>query len=114
MTNNPPKHLRPATAKWYRRVLEDFDLEEHHRRILLCACESWDRCEAARLALAKHGMTFDDRFGQPHARPEIGIERDARLAFVRCLRELGLDVTEPNENRPPVMHGNHRLRMESR
>ncbi len=59
---------------------------------------------------AKHGTTYDDRFGAPHARPEIGIERDARLAFVRCLRELGLDVSEPGESRPPVIHGNNSRR----
>ncbi len=110
MSNEAPKHLKSATRGWYRSVLDEYDLEEHHRRILVCACEAWDRGEAARLALAKRGMVYDDRFGAPHARPEVGIERDARLAFVRCLRELGLDVSEPGESRPPVVRGNNARR----
>jgi phage terminase small subunit len=91
----PPAHLRPATRKWWKAVVADYELEQHHVRILTLAGESWDRAEMAREALAEHGMTFNDRFGQPHARPEIAIERDSRIAFCRCVRELGLDVGEP-------------------
>ena len=99
-----PGHLRPATRKWWREVIATFELEEHHRRILLLACESWDRGEAAREALAEHGMVYLDRFASPKARPEVAIERDSRIAFARLLRELGLDIDEPAESRPPVIH----------
>jgi len=104
------KHLKAPTARWYQSVLAEFALEEHHRRILLCACESWDRCEAARLALKKHGMVYADRWDAPRCRPEVAIERDARLAFIRCVRELGLDVSEPGESRPPTIPGNNSRR----
>lgn len=97
----PPKHLRPSTAKWFRSVVEEFDLEPHHVRLLALASEAWDRCQSAREVIDKDGMTFDDRFGQPKARPEVGIERDSRIGFARLIRELALDVDAPGENRPP-------------
>jgi phage terminase small subunit len=91
----PPAHLRPATRKWWKSVCADYELEQHHIRILTLAAEAWDRAEMAREALAQHGMVFADRFGQPHARPEIAIERDSRIGFCRCVRELGLEVGDP-------------------
>lgn len=102
----PPRHLRPATKKWWRRVVGDYSLEDHHLKLLQAACESWDRLTQAREALAEHGLTFTDRFHQPRARPEVAIERDSRVSFARMLRELALDVEPPGESpRPPVMPG---------
>lgn len=101
----PPKHLRKPTAAWWQLVSDDFELEPHHVRLLTLACEAWDRATQAREALAEHGLTFEDRFGTPRARPEVGIERDSRIGFVRTLRELGLDIAEPDESRPPAIRG---------
>lgn len=100
MKPNAPTHLEPATRKWFAQVLKDYELEEHHIKLLTLAAEAWDRCKQARKAIAEHGLTFDDRFGRPCPRPEVGIERDSRIAFARLLRELNLDVAPP-ENRPP-------------
>jgi len=106
-TAKTPGHLQPATAKWFEHVLGDFMLEAHHKRLLLLAAESWDRGVEARKAIEVNGLTFMDRFGQPHARPEVAIERDCRTAFARLLRELALDVYEPGDDlRPPVITGN--------
>jgi phage terminase small subunit len=91
-------------------VLDEYALEPHHVRLLTLAAEAWDRGAMAREALKEHGLTFNDRFGAPHARPEVAIERDSRIAFARLLRELALDVTEPEENRPPELRGNAALR----
>ena len=110
----PPAHLRAPTARWWRSVLSDYELEEHHRRLLTLAAEAWDRTQQAREALKKHGITYRDRFGQPHARPEVMIERDSRLAFARLLRELALDVCAPDEVRAPVIRGNARLHIAGR
>jgi phage terminase small subunit len=100
----PPKHLRAETAKWFQSVTKDYELEPHHIRLLTLAAQSWDRAEQAREALAEHGLTFEDRFHQPHARPEVSIERDSRIAFARLLRELCLDL-EPPTSRPPALGG---------
>ena len=83
------------------QILDDYELESHHSRILLLAAEAWDRGLTARQIITRKGMTFEDRFGQPKPRPEIAIERDSRLAFARLVRELGLDSEELDAPRPP-------------
>ncbi len=105
----PPQHLRPPTRAWFAKVTTDFDLEQHHIRLLTLAAECWDRAQQAREALADHGLTFNDRFGSPHARPEVAVERDSRTAFARLLRELDLDVAPPAQaGRPPSLRSNRR------
>jgi len=105
MTKNSPKHLRAETRKWWLSVIADYELEPHHTRLLSMAAETWDEYVAAREAVKKHGMVYADRFGQPKARPEIAIERDCRVGFARLIRELGLDLGEPDEVRPPRIVG---------
>jgi P27 family predicted phage terminase small subunit len=97
-----PQHLTKKTRSWWRQVVNDYYLEDHHIRLLTLAAEAWDRCEEAREILAAEGLTYLDRFDQPRARPEIAVERDSRLAFARLLRELDLDVEPPaGAPRPP-------------
>ena len=94
-----PKHLKPATKQWWNGVVRTYVLEPHHLRLLSLAAEAWDRGQQARQVLAKQGLTYVDRFGQPRARPEVAIERDNRLSFARLLRELCLDVEPPPDAR---------------
>ncbi len=102
MTIRAPGHLARPTRAWWRSVVADYILEEHHVRILTLAAETWDRGQQARAALDELGLTYLDRFGQPHARPEVAIERDSRVAFAKLVRELDLDVEPPKEApRPP-------------
>jgi hypothetical protein len=104
-----PAHLKPATQRWFAAVLDEFELEEHHVKLLTLAAESWDRRVAARTALDTLGLTFTDRFGAPHARPEIAIERDSRIAFARIVRELDLDVApSAAPTRPPTLRSNRK------
>ncbi len=101
--NGAPKHLKPATRRWWESVTVEFQLEEHHRRLLTAACEAWDRAQEAREAIAAEGLTFEDRFGQVRAHPAVAIERDSKSLFSRLLRELALDNEGPTEqySRPP-------------
>jgi phage terminase small subunit len=102
-----PAHLRPETKKWFASVLADYELEEHHIRLLTLACENWDRATLARLAIAKHGLTFEDRFGSPRKRPEVSIAEAATIAFARLARELDLDCGSPaTPSRPPAIKSN--------
>ncbi|WP_234683973.1 P27 family phage terminase small subunit [Bradyrhizobium monzae] len=108
---NPPApaHLKAGTKAWWRAVVEEYDLEPHHLRLLQLAAEAWDSAQAARAVIQSDGMTFVDRFGSPRARPEVAIERDSRTAFARLVRELDLDCAPPTSTpRPPALNSNMR------
>jgi P27 family predicted phage terminase small subunit len=98
----PPKHLRKQTRDWFASLVESYDFESHHLRLLQNACECWDRAQDARESLAEHGLTYTNARGEPKARPETSIARDAMALFARLMRELGLDVADgPAEAREP-------------
>lgn len=97
-----PKHLRKTTQNWFRSVVDDFDLEPHHIKLLTLAAEAWDRAVSAREIIDAQGLTFLDRFKQPKARPEVAIETASRIGFARLIRELALDgVDAPEAPRAP-------------
>jgi hypothetical protein len=64
-----PSNLAADTRAWVEAVVDDYELEPHHLRLLQLAGEAWDRGQEARAALRKHGAVYVDRFGQPTARP---------------------------------------------
>ena len=101
----PPEHLSTPTKKWWRQIVAEFDLEDHHLRILRLACEAWDRGQMAREAIeTAGGLSYLDRFGAPKLRPEVNVERDARVSFARLVREIGLDAAgSPETPRPPSL-----------
>jgi phage terminase small subunit len=105
--HKPPPHLKPTTRDWFSQIVADYDLESHDLKLLILAGESWDRGVEAREALAKHGLTFTDRWGNPKGRPEIAVERDSRIAFARLCRELDLSENAgPLAPRPPALQSN--------
>jgi len=104
-----PPHLAAETAAWWLHVHADFDLEPHHTRLLTLACEAYDRCGQARAIIDKDGPVTVTADGAMKAHPAVAIERDARLAFARLLRELDLDTEPPAERaRPPGLRSNRR------
>jgi hypothetical protein len=84
----------------WRRVLASYDLEPHHLALLAVALEAHDRMRQAQQALAADGPFVIGAAG-PRAHPGIAVERDSRIAFTRCIRELGLDLEAPAAPRPP-------------
>jgi P27 family predicted phage terminase small subunit len=103
-----PPHLSESARAWWRDVVSEFELEPHHLRLLESACGAWDRMAEARRALAAHGaLTYTDERGKILAHPAVAIERDARTAFARLLRELDLDASGPKDApRPPALQSN--------
>ena len=101
-----PKHFKKPTREWCESVMSQYELEEHHIRLLTLACEAWERAQEARITLKKLGMVYIDRFKAPKARPEVAIERDASILFARLVRELDLDFETPNDMRPPALKSN--------
>jgi phage terminase small subunit len=94
-----PAHLRPDTARWFCAVLDDYELEEHHVRLLILAGEAWDRCGEAREQLAKEGLTVDTRQGIK-AHPAVRIEADSRAAFAALVKQIGLDDVDELKRGP--------------
>ncbi len=86
-----PRHLSVAAKKWWREVVGEYEIENHHLKVLRAACEAWDRLNQARVLLKTEGITYLDRFGSPKKHPAVSIEETARLQFVRLLRELDLE-----------------------
>jgi P27 family predicted phage terminase small subunit len=92
-----PKHLAAPTRAWWDSVIEQYQLEPHHLKLLQLAAEAWDRCQEARETLARDGLIVTSSKGGICAHPCVAIERDARLAFARIIRELDLDAGAPSE-----------------
>lgn len=94
MSESEDYGLCQTTQQFFCDACEFYELQPDEKRTLLLACIAYDRAEAARQVLAEKGMTYEDRFGQPRSRPEVAIERDSRLAYLRCIRALGLREME--------------------
>lgn len=75
-------------------------------KLLRLACEAFDRCQTARAAIDREGITVASETGAIKAHPAVAIERDSRLAFARLLRELDLDTAGPDAPRPPAIRSN--------
>jgi len=105
MNQKPPKHLTAATRRWWATVVGEYELEEHHIRLLTLAAEAHDRGTEARTTLKQVGAYYENRFGEPRAHPAVAVERDSRIAFARLMRELDLDGEPAPDNRPPRVPG---------
>lgn len=100
MARQAPKHLEAPTATWWRHVIAQYELEEHHERLLTAACEAWDLMTRSRVAVAEAGLTVVDRYGQLKPHPLLAVEKDSRIAFARLVRELDLDGEPAPDPRP--------------
>jgi P27 family predicted phage terminase small subunit len=104
----PPTHLSSSAKQWWQATVETYVLQEHHLRLLQLACEAWDRAQEARTQIDREGLTVPGREGGVRPHPAVAIERDARLAVARLVRELDLDVEPPpsERNGPPPIFSN--------
>ncbi len=95
-----PKHLKAGTKAWIQKILADYELESHHKKILIQAGETWDRITQARERIEKEGAYYTDRWGCPKSHPALADERNGRIVFARLIRELNLSEESPDA-RPP-------------
>jgi|GEM_PF-1214516 len=91
-----PKKLSKTMRDWWDQVNENFVLEPHHLHLLKLACQAYDRSQQAKIILDKEGLSYLDKYKCPHPRPEVSIEKNARLDFARLVKQLNLDLEEPN------------------
>jgi phage terminase small subunit len=101
------KKLKPATKKWVRHVESSWELDEHHSRLLILAAAAWDRAVEAKGIIDEEGSIILDRFQQKKSHPAVEVERQSMITFSRLLRELGLDLQEPEDPRPPYRPGGY-------
>lgn len=106
-----PKHLTTKSRNWFDAIVKGYNLESHHLSLLQAAAECWDRSQEAREILAKEGIVFKDRHGAIRPHPATQIERDNKALFARLVRELALDVSEPDDSRPPKIVGKSSLKL---
>jgi P27 family predicted phage terminase small subunit len=98
----PPAGLCPASRALWRRLVREYAITDSGGLALLeLAAQAYRRLVEARAILDKQGVTITDRHGQLRAHPLVNVERDARIAVVATLKQLGLDL-EPvgNVGRP--------------
>jgi P27 family predicted phage terminase small subunit len=97
-----PKHLTAAARRIWRQIVADYQLEERHLGLLRLALEALDSADEARHRIEADGSYIADRYGCLKVHPAIAVQRDARIAFARLSRELGLDLEAPTApTRPP-------------
>ena len=96
-----PTHLSRGARRWWRAVIEGYELETHHLVILTAAAEAWDRKEQARGLIAEEGIVIKDVSGEPVANPAVHVEDTAVRRMASLIRDLGLDATPRQDVRLP-------------
>lgn len=87
--------LRKAGRALWRAVLADYALSAAELRVLDHACQAADRAAEAKAEVDRDGVTVEGRYG-PRIHPAAAVERDARAAVLRALKDLGVvDRREP-------------------
>jgi hypothetical protein len=87
-----PDGLGPTALDLWHAVHADYELAPHHVAVFVRALRALDRAVTAEAAVAEHGQTFDDRFGQPRPRPEVKIAHDDGALFARLMTAIDLDA----------------------
>ena len=96
-----PTHLSRGARRWWRAVVEGYDLETHDVVILTAAAEAWDRKEQARGLIAEEGLVIRDVSGERVIHPAVQVEDTAARRMASLIRDLGLDATPPQDVRLP-------------
>jgi P27 family predicted phage terminase small subunit len=99
-----PAGLGSSGKRFWKRIVEAYELEEHHLALLQQACKCLDDLDEAGKALQEQGRYFLDKYEQWKEHPAAGDARQLRGLFQRLVRELGLDLND-TESRPPRYGG---------
>jgi hypothetical protein len=95
----PPAHLGTDGMALWRGVQAEYAISDPAGlELLRQASEAADRIARVRQQIDEQGELLVIR-GIPRGNPLCAVERDARAALVRCLRNLNLDL-EPLRDRP--------------
>ena len=96
-----PVHLSLEARRHWNRITAAYAITADSAMILETALSNWDMAQAARELLRKEGMVVD---GKRH--PAIETQKLGDMIFLRCMRELGLNLAPPGDvGRPPLSLG---------
>jgi len=97
-----PSGLKMPGRKFYKKVLEEYELPETHDLArLYMAARCLDEIAADEKTVKAEGRFIEDRFHQKREHPASKAIRDNKTLFCRIIRELALDITDPGDSRPP-------------
>ena len=93
----PLKTLSKEAQNWWKRLVEDFELDDDAGLLLLqTAMEAFDDARRAQNQIAQDGAVVKDRFNQLRQHPAVLNLRDSRTAMLKALRQLNLDISPGN------------------
>jgi phage terminase small subunit len=88
----PPAHLGPDGLSLWRAVQLEYSIDDPAGlELLRQAVEAADRIASVKKQIDESGELLVIK-GVPRVNPLCAVERDARAALVRCIRNLNLDL----------------------
>lgn len=98
----PPRGLKAPGRRAWRCFLEVFDLSEPQDLARLeQACRCLDEIEELSAVVKKEGRIVYPPSGTMREHPASKAVRELRIVFARLVREMGVDLKEAPESRPP-------------
>jgi P27 family predicted phage terminase small subunit len=88
----PPDHLGEVERRIWSDVIADWRGTRVSFAVLTSGLESHQVARECRETIAAEGLTIIGRDGQPKAHPLCSVERDARAAFQRAIKQLGIKL----------------------
>ncbi len=97
-----PSGLGPAGKKdWHQAHAEREFVCFHDTRRLAMLCRLQDEIAADEETLRAEGRYTTDRHGRRIPHPALRTLGENRILYLRCVRELGLDLETPEDPRIP-------------
>jgi phage terminase small subunit len=92
-----PNSLSLTARRHWNRITKEYELTSDAAMILQTGLENWDMAQDARRQIREQGIVVN---GKRH--PAIEIQKLGDMIFLRSMRELGLNISEPGDvGRPP-------------
>lgn len=94
-----PRGLRAAGKRLWTDTVDDFELAEHERALLLQACRTADALDDLQKALERDGVLSESSQGT-RVHPALPELRQQRITFARLVAALGLESGVQDEDAP--------------
>ncbi len=96
-----PAGLDAHGLAFWRKATADRDFAEaHDLERLAIAARALDEIAADEALLRTEGRYTSDRWGRRIPHPALKTVAENRVLFLRCIRELGLDLVVADDSRP--------------